>query len=121
MNRKDRAATARGNARGSSAGVSRAGRTLPTLKCALLLPPGPPPACYSPSSPVQVLEDPNYFFPDFLLYSGRHEASALTVEANNSIREKVGKFLYWHLGWKSRTMFSFSYLALCIIFSLSSF
>uniref|UniRef100_A0A8D1JF75 Angiomotin C-terminal domain-containing protein n=1 Tax=Sus scrofa TaxID=9823 RepID=A0A8D1JF75_PIG len=50
---------------------------------------GPPPACYSPSSPVQVLEDPNYFFPDFPLYSGRHEASALTVEANNSIREKV--------------------------------
>uniref|UniRef100_A0A8C3VNB8 Angiomotin like 1 n=2 Tax=Catagonus wagneri TaxID=51154 RepID=A0A8C3VNB8_9CETA len=50
---------------------------------------GPPPACYSPSSPVQVLEDPNYFFPDFLLYFGRHEASALTAEANNSIREKV--------------------------------
>ncbi|XP_062948459.1 angiomotin-like protein 1 isoform X2 [Cynocephalus volans] len=50
---------------------------------------GPPPACYSTSSPVQILEDPNYFFPDFPLYSGRHEASALTVEANGSIREKV--------------------------------
>uniref|UniRef100_A0A8C9C2L9 Angiomotin like 1 n=1 Tax=Phocoena sinus TaxID=42100 RepID=A0A8C9C2L9_PHOSS len=49
---------------------------------------GPPPACYSPSSPIQILEDPNYFFPDFQLYSGRHEAS-LTVEANSSIREKV--------------------------------
>ncbi|XP_036715633.1 angiomotin-like protein 1 isoform X1 [Balaenoptera musculus] len=48
----------------------------------------PPPACYSPSSPIQILEDPNYFFPDFQLYSGRHEAS-LTVEANSSIREKV--------------------------------
>ncbi|XP_039737949.1 angiomotin-like protein 1 isoform X2 [Pteropus medius] len=50
---------------------------------------GPPPACYSPSSPVQILEDPNYFFSDFPLYSGRHEASALTVEANSTIREKV--------------------------------
>ncbi|XP_032975917.1 angiomotin-like protein 1 isoform X3 [Rhinolophus ferrumequinum] len=49
----------------------------------------PPPACYSPSSPVQILEDPNYFFPDFPLYSGRHEASVLTVEANSTIREKV--------------------------------
>lgn len=49
---------------------------------------GPPPACYSPSSPVQILEDPSYFFPDFQLYPGRHEAS-LTVEANSSIREKV--------------------------------
>eukprot|EP00069_Balaena_mysticetus_P020921 bmy_13175T0 len=48
----------------------------------------PPPACYSPSSPIQILEDPNYFFPDFQLYPGRHEAS-LTVEANSSIREKV--------------------------------
>ncbi|XP_066104354.1 angiomotin-like protein 1 isoform X1 [Saccopteryx bilineata] len=50
---------------------------------------GPPPACYTPSSPVQILEDPNYFFPDFPLYSGRHEAPALTVEANSTIREKV--------------------------------
>ncbi|KAM9767954.1 angiomotin-like protein 1 isoform 5-T5 [Dama dama] len=49
---------------------------------------GPPPACYSPSSPVQILEDPSYFFPDFQLYPGRHEAS-LTVETNSGIREKV--------------------------------
>nr|XP_023410495.1 angiomotin-like protein 1 isoform X1 [Loxodonta africana] len=49
---------------------------------------GPPPVCYSPSSPVQILEDPNYFFPDFQLYSGRHEASALTAEANSGIKEK---------------------------------
>ncbi|XP_070281941.1 angiomotin-like protein 1 isoform X1 [Myotis yumanensis] len=50
---------------------------------------GPPPACYSPSSPTQILEDPSYFFPDFPLYSGRHEAPALTVEAGSTIREKV--------------------------------
>ncbi|XP_054293335.2 angiomotin-like protein 1 isoform X1 [Pongo pygmaeus] len=50
---------------------------------------GSPPACYSPSSPVQVLEDSTYFSPDFQLYSGRHETSALTVEATSSIREKV--------------------------------
>ncbi|XP_005883119.1 PREDICTED: angiomotin-like protein 1 isoform X2 [Myotis brandtii] len=50
---------------------------------------GPPPACYSPSSPAQILEDPSYFFPDFPLYSGRHEAPALTVEAGSTIREKV--------------------------------
>ncbi|KAM5224604.1 angiomotin-like protein 1 isoform 5-T5 [Hipposideros larvatus] len=49
----------------------------------------PPPACYSPNSPIQILEDPNYFFPDFPLYSGRHEAPVLTVEANGTIREKV--------------------------------
>ncbi|XP_059564095.1 angiomotin-like protein 1 isoform X2 [Myotis daubentonii] len=49
---------------------------------------GPPPACYSPSSPAQILEDPSYFFPDFPLYSGRHEAPALTVEAGGTIREK---------------------------------
>ncbi|XP_065802379.1 angiomotin-like protein 1 isoform X4 [Muntiacus reevesi] len=49
---------------------------------------GPPPACYSPSSPIQILEDPSYFFPDFQLYPGRHEAS-LTVETNSGIREKV--------------------------------
>ncbi|KAB0350919.1 hypothetical protein FD754_015776 [Muntiacus muntjak] len=48
----------------------------------------PPPACYSPSSPIQILEDPSYFFPDFQLYPGRHEAS-LTVETNSGIREKV--------------------------------
>ncbi|EPY79649.1 angiomotin-like protein [Camelus ferus] len=51
--------------------------------------PGPPSACYSPSSPVQILEDPNYFFADFQPYSGRHEASPLTVEANSNIREKA--------------------------------
>uniref|UniRef100_A0A7N9DDH8 Angiomotin like 1 n=1 Tax=Macaca fascicularis TaxID=9541 RepID=A0A7N9DDH8_MACFA len=50
---------------------------------------GSPPACYSPSSPVQVLEDATYFSPDFQLYSGRHETSALTVAATSSIREKV--------------------------------
>ncbi|KAM8923349.1 angiomotin-like protein 1 isoform 2-T3 [Lycaon pictus] len=51
---------------------------------------GPPPVCYSPGSPTPILEDPNYFFPDFQLYSGRREASALTVEATgSSIREKV--------------------------------
>ncbi|KAI2562378.1 AMOTL1 isoform 5, partial [Pan troglodytes] len=50
---------------------------------------GSPSACYSPSSPVQVLEDSTYFSPDFQLYSGRHETSALTVEATSSIREKV--------------------------------
>uniref|UniRef100_A0A8C0SX70 Angiomotin like 1 n=1 Tax=Canis lupus familiaris TaxID=9615 RepID=A0A8C0SX70_CANLF len=52
--------------------------------------PGPPPVCYSPGSPTPILEDPNYIFPDFQLYSGRREASALTVEATgSSIREKV--------------------------------
>ncbi|XP_047372575.1 angiomotin-like protein 1 isoform X5 [Sciurus carolinensis] len=55
--------------------------------CSLLA--APAPVSYSPSSPVQILEDTSYFFPDFQLYSGRHEASALTVEANSSIREKV--------------------------------
>ncbi|XP_035930879.2 angiomotin-like protein 1 isoform X3 [Halichoerus grypus] len=51
---------------------------------------GPPPIGYSPGSPAPILEDPNYFFPDFQLYSGRREPSALTVEANGSgIREKV--------------------------------
>ncbi|XP_077723612.1 angiomotin-like protein 1 isoform X1 [Canis aureus] len=51
---------------------------------------GSPPVCYSPGSPTPILEDPNYFFPDFQLYSGRREASALTVEATgSSIREKV--------------------------------
>uniref|UniRef100_A0A8P0TC35 Angiomotin like 1 n=2 Tax=Canis lupus familiaris TaxID=9615 RepID=A0A8P0TC35_CANLF len=51
---------------------------------------GPPPVCYSPGSPTPILEDPNYIFPDFQLYSGRREASALTVEATgSSIREKV--------------------------------
>ncbi|XP_072582313.1 angiomotin-like protein 1 isoform X6 [Vulpes vulpes] len=51
---------------------------------------GPSPVCYSPGSPTPILEDPNYFFPDFQLYSGRREASALTVEATgSSIREKV--------------------------------
>ncbi|KAM5246051.1 angiomotin-like protein 1 isoform 2-T2 [Ctenodactylus gundi] len=48
-----------------------------------------PPVCYSPGSPVQVLEDPGYFFPDLQLYAGRHEASALTTEANSNISEKV--------------------------------
>ncbi|XP_075402586.1 angiomotin-like protein 1 isoform X2 [Tenrec ecaudatus] len=48
---------------------------------------GAPPVCYSPSSPAQILEDPGYFFPDFQLYSGRHEASALTSEANRGPRE----------------------------------
>lgn len=61
----------------------------------------PPPAPYSPSNPAQVLEDPNYFFPDFALYAGRHEASVLTVEGTSTIREKVGKFSYWHSRWKS--------------------
>lgn len=51
-----------------------------------------PAVCYSPGSSIQILEDPNCFFPDFQLYSGRHEASALTVEANGNLREKVGKF-----------------------------
>lgn len=59
-------------------------------------PPAASTGCYSPSSPVQILESSNYFFPDFQLYSGRHEASALTVETNSSIREKVGKS-YWYL------------------------
>lgn len=88
-------------------------RTLLALMYALLSPSpaGPPPACYSPSSPVQILEDPNYFFSDFPLYSGRHEASALTVEANSTIREKVGKFFYWHLCWKSNMILCVSFLA----------
>lgn len=78
---------------------------------AFFRPADPPPACYSPSSPVQILEDPNYFFPDFPLYSGRHEASVLTVEANSTIREKVGKFFYWHLCWKSKMILCVSFLA----------
>lgn len=70
--------------------------------------PGPPPVCYSPGSPAPILEDPNYFFPDFQLYSGRREPSALTVEANgSSIREKVGKSFYWHFGWKNRMIICF--------------
>ena len=75
-------------------------------------PPGSPSACYSPSSPVQVLEDSTYFSPDFQLYSGRHETSALTVEATSSIREKVGKSFYRHLCWKSKMILRFSSLAL---------
>ncbi|XP_076969333.1 angiomotin-like protein 1 isoform X2 [Tamandua tetradactyla] len=69
----------------------RTGRAFPSVVCPLhgrnwpFL--GPPPACYS--STAQILGDPNYFFPDFQLYSGRHEESALTVEASSSIREKV--------------------------------
>ncbi|XP_044894518.1 angiomotin-like protein 1 isoform X3 [Felis catus] len=50
---------------------------------------GPSPVCYHSGSPTPILEDPNYFFPDFQLYSGRREASALTVEAKGGIREKV--------------------------------
>ncbi|KAK2101156.1 Angiomotin-like protein 1 [Saguinus oedipus] len=42
-----------------------------------------------PGSLVQILEDSNYFSPDFQLYSGRHETPALTVEATSSIKEKV--------------------------------
>ncbi|XP_073922982.1 angiomotin-like protein 1 isoform X2 [Castor canadensis] len=48
-----------------------------------------PPACYSSSSPGQILEDPHYFYPDFGLYPGRHEASALTVEGNTGTRDTV--------------------------------
>ena len=108
MSQKDRAAPTSGEAWGRMAGVSHmARRTSLTLKCTLLSAPGPPPACYSPSSPVQILEDPSYFFPDFQLYPGRHEAS-LTVEANSSIREKVGKFFHWHSRWKSRMILCFS-------------
>lgn len=48
----------------------------------------PPRVCYSPSSPVQILEESAYFYPDLQLYSGRHEASALTVEASGGLRGK---------------------------------
>ncbi|CAH6777448.1 Amotl1 [Phodopus roborovskii] len=48
----------------------------------------PPRICYSPSSPVQILEEPAYFSPDAQLYSGRHEASPLTVEATGGLRGK---------------------------------
>lgn len=51
----------------------------------------PPHVCYSPSSPVQILEEPAYFYPDLQLYSGRHEASTLTVEASGGLRGKNGK------------------------------
>lgn len=51
-------------------------------------PRAPPPACYSPSSPVQILEDSAYFYPDLQLYSGRHEAAALTAEASSGLRGK---------------------------------
>ncbi|XP_006162634.1 angiomotin-like protein 1 [Tupaia chinensis] len=60
----------------------RRGTCEPTVK-------GPSPVCYSPSSPIQILEDSNYFFPDFQLYSGRHEASALTEETTGSGRDKL--------------------------------
>lgn len=53
--------------------------------------PAPPRVCYSPSSPVQILEEPAYFYPDLQLYSGRHEASTLTVEASGGLRGKGGK------------------------------
>ncbi|XP_005414945.1 PREDICTED: angiomotin-like protein 1 isoform X2 [Chinchilla lanigera] len=49
----------------------------------------PPPVCHDPGSPIQIVEDPHCFFPDLQFYSGRHEASALTVEANSNLREKV--------------------------------
>lgn len=78
--------------------------------------PGPSPVCYSPGSPTPILEDPNYFFPDFQLYSGRREASALTVEANGGIREKVGKSFYWHLVWKNKMIICFWFLAFLQIF-----
>ena len=69
--------------------------------------PGPSPVCYHSGSPTPILEDPNYFFPDFQLYSGRREASALTVEAKGGIREKVGKSFYRHLVWKSKMIICF--------------
>ncbi|XP_060035640.1 angiomotin-like protein 1 isoform X2 [Erinaceus europaeus] len=53
---------------------------------------GPAPACYSPGSPGQILEEPGYFFPDFQLYPGRHEAAVLTVEAaGGGSREKAAE------------------------------
>ncbi|XP_003780856.1 angiomotin-like protein 1 [Otolemur garnettii] len=52
---------------------------------------GSPPVCYGPSGPGQILEDSNYFPPDFQLYSGRHETSALTVETSSTIRDKVAE------------------------------
>ncbi|XP_027705157.1 angiomotin-like protein 1 isoform X2 [Vombatus ursinus] len=50
---------------------------------------GPLPVCCSPSSPAQLLEDTSYLFPDLQFFSGRHEASPLTVEAGSSTREKA--------------------------------
>ncbi|XP_053418806.1 angiomotin-like protein 1 isoform X2 [Nycticebus coucang] len=51
-----------------------------------------PPVCYSPSGPGQTLEDPSYFPPDFQLYPGRHEASALTVETSSTyVRDQVAE------------------------------
>ncbi|XP_021490816.1 angiomotin-like protein 1 isoform X4 [Meriones unguiculatus] len=60
---------------------SRRGPCEPVLRA-------PPPACYSPSSLVQIVEDPTYFYPDLQLYSGRHEASTLTAEASGGLRGK---------------------------------
>ncbi|XP_051054876.1 angiomotin-like protein 1 [Phodopus roborovskii] len=60
---------------------SRRGPCEPVLRA-------PPRICYSPSSPVQILEEPAYFSPDAQLYSGRHEASPLTVEATGGLRGK---------------------------------
>lgn len=74
----------------------------------ILFLPAPPPICYSPSSPVQILEDPAYFYPDLQLYSGRHEASTLTVEASGGLRGKSGKSL--HVGSTEGQTFSFSSL-----------
>lgn len=51
----------------------------------------PPRVCYSLSSPVQILEEPAYFYPDLQLYSGRNEVSTLTVEASGGLRGKNGK------------------------------
>lgn len=56
-------------------------------------PSAPPRVCYSPSSPVQILEEPAYFYPDLQLYSGRHEAPTLTVEASGGLGGKSGKSL----------------------------
>ncbi|XP_023445575.2 angiomotin-like protein 1 isoform X3 [Dasypus novemcinctus] len=46
----------------------------------------PPLAC-----PAQTLEDPSYVYPNFQLYSGKHEASALTAKASSSIRGKIAE------------------------------
>lgn len=88
---------------------------------AFFFPAVPAPACYSPSSPVQILEEPSYFFPDFPLYAGRHEAPALTVEPNGTIREKVGEFFHffhWHLCCKQSDLMCPSFSSFGIIFFL---
>ncbi|XP_038617863.1 angiomotin-like protein 1 isoform X1 [Tachyglossus aculeatus] len=49
------------------------------------------PACYSPGSPAQVLEDTSYLLSDLQLFAGRYETSPLTTEGSCGTRDKVAE------------------------------